>query len=293
MRRALKWLGIALFLVVATGLTLGYFATRHIANPPAVHETQPPELPAGIGTDGRPAILLFSKTTGYRHEDAIPACSESVREIAARRGWAVFETENGATFNPAYLERFRVVFFNNVSGDVFNAEQRAALRSWIETGGGFVGVHGSGGDLSYDWRWYVESLIGAQFIGHIMTPQFQTATVRVEERDHPATAGLDESWSHEEEWYSFARSPRERGVRVLASVDESSYDASAWWGWQDLQMGDHPVIWSHCVGRGRSFYSALGHQARAYATPQYRQILEGAIDWAASRGDCGHPITGP
>ena len=75
-------------------------------------------------------------------------------------------------------------------------------------------------------------------------------------------------------------------------MDESTYEPSAWWGLQDLSMGaDHPVIWSHCVGRGRAFYSALGHQARSYQTPEMRSLLTGAIEWAAGRdGDgCDSP----
>ena len=72
-------------------------------------------------------------------------------------------------------------------------------------------------------------------------------------------------------------------MRVLASVDESTYVPVLDFLWmnKDLRMGDHPILWSHCVGRGRAFYSALGHQAQAYALPEYAGVLEGAIAWAA------------
>ncbi len=296
MGRSARIAGAIVLVLAASAALLAYLGYRQVVGGDPIFETDPPPLPAWIGSDGRPAVLVFSKTSGYRHVEAIPACRAALEEIAGRRGWALFATENGATFRPDYLERFDAVFFNNVSGDVFTPEQRAALRAWVEVGGGFVGVHGSGGDFAYDWRWYVEQLIGAQFAGHVMTPQFQTATVRVADREHPATRDLAPSWEHHEEWYSFEASPRRRGVRVLATVDESTYDPSAWWGWQDLSMGDdHPVIWSHCVGRGRSLYSALGHQAAAYASPEYRRVLEGAIAWAAGLegGACTHPIAAP
>ena len=99
-----------------------------------------------------------------------------------------YVTENGAAFSPEILARFDAVVFNNVSGDVFTPDQRAALRSFIENGGGFVSFHGSGGDMSYDWQWYVNDLIGAQFTGHPMDPQFQQATLHVEDASHPASA---------------------------------------------------------------------------------------------------------
>jgi len=193
----------------------------------------------------------------------------------------MYQTENGAVFNPEQLSRFDAVVFNNVSGNVFTPEQRAALESWVESGGGFVGIHGSGGDPSYKWQWYVDELIGAQFIGHPMGPQFQQATIHVEDKTHPATRSLPDSWERTDEWYSFAASARKDGVQVLATLDESTYSPVGMGG-QDLIMGaDHPVIWAHCQGRGRALYSALGHRAEAYSEPLHQGLLAGAIAWAA------------
>ena len=241
-----------------------------------VYESEPPALPAEIA---RPAILVFSKTNGFRHEEAIPAANALFAKFAREKGWGHFQTENGATFSPEILARFDAVVFNNVSGDVFTPDQRAALKGFVENGGGFLGVHGAGGDFAYDWKWYVDDLIGAQFIGHTMNPQFPRATLRIEAKDHPVMAGLPEAWEREEEWYSFEASPRGKGFTILASVDESTYSTEGMWG-QDLAMGkDHPVIWAHCQGKGRALYSALGHRAAAYAEPEYRKLLLAATDW--------------
>jgi len=243
-----------------------------------VYETEPPVLPDDLP---RPAILVFSKTNGFRHEEAIPAANAMLQEIARERGWGVYLTENGATFNPEQLARFDAVVFNNVSGDVFNAEQRQALRTYVEGGGGFLGIHGSGGDPKYDWPWYMQHLIGVQFIGHPMDPQFQEATLRIEGSQHPATRELPAEWVRTEEWYSFAASPRAKGYNILATLDESTYSPKGMMD-QDLAMGaDHPMIWWHCESRGRAFYSALGHRAEAYAEPLHRQMINGAIAWAA------------
>jgi hypothetical protein len=172
--------------------------------PSHAHETVPPELPESLPA---PAVLIFSKTNGFRHEEAIPAGLALFEEVAARRGWSLFHTENGATFSPEILSRFAVAVWHNASGDTLNEEQRAAFKDWLEQGGGFVGIHGAGGDPSYDWSWYVEELIGAQFIGHIMGPQFQDATLVIEDADHPVTASLPERFTHNEEWYSHGRPP--------------------------------------------------------------------------------------
>ena len=53
---------------------------------------------------------------------------------------------------------------------------------------------------------------------------------------------------------------------------------------QDLRMGDHPIAWTNCIGKGRMFYSAIGHRPETYSEPHYVALLEAAIDWAAVSG---------
>ncbi len=156
-----------------------------------------------------------------------------------------------------------------------------------------MGIHGSGGDMSYAWDWYVNDVIGTQFIGHPMNPQFQKATIRVENKTHPASRELPDAWARTEEWYSFAKSARKPGVDVLATLDESTYSPKGMFG-QKLAMGkDHPIIWAHCTGQGRVLYSALGHQASAYAEPEHRKLLNGAMRWALKLDGEGCDAAGP
>jgi len=270
------------FSLLACALALTGCDVLRVFFPKHELETEPPELPADLKS---PALLVFTKTNGFRHTEAIPAGVALIEEIAKRRGWSVFHTESGAVFNEQQLAKFQATVWHQVSGDVLTAEQRAALQRWIEGGGGWVGIHGAGGDREYAWEWYVHDLVGAQFIGHTMGPQFQTATWVTENPLHPATKQLPEKWQHEEEIYSFAESPRERaGYLVLVSVDERTYSPleKILWNERDLRMkdGDHPMVWHHCVERGRAFYSALGHQAKSYEEPEMRLLLEGALAWA-------------
>lgn len=274
---------IAAFVVGAVLVVLvvfGYGAWQRIA--PAmglkdpVVDTVPPDLPAGL-EDAPIAILLFSKTSGFRHEEAIPAAQASVESIAARNGWKVFATENAAVFDDALLSRFDVVFGNNITGDNWTDGQKQAFIRWIEAGGGFVGVHGAAGTRYRYWDWYTDTLLGGgRFIGHPTFPQFRNARVDVEDRSHPVMAHFPASFEHVDEWYSFEASARLAGSHVLATLDEDSYETDDW-----AMGGDHPIIWIACPGAGRSFYSALGHQAGTYALADHEKMLEAAIRWAA------------
>ena len=145
-------------------------------------------------------------------------------------------------------------------------------------------IHAAGDGSHADWTWYVDTLIGTPYIAHILNPQFQTARVVVEDANHPATRDLPSEWMHEEEWYSWERSPRGAGMHVLVTVDEHTYspEIAIAGREQDLRMGDdHPMVWTSCVGRGRTIYAGFGHQAEAYETDTFRALFEGAIAWAA------------
>jgi uncharacterized protein len=288
--KILMWIILLLLLLLAVLVALNWdMFQRLFMGGVKVYETSAPKLPDEIK---RPAILVFSKTNGFRHDEPIKLGNSLFAEMAGKNGWGHYQTENGATFNPEILSRFDAVVFNNVSGDVFTPDQRKAFKGFLEKGGGFVGVHGSGGDFSYAWDWYVNDLIGAQFIGHPMNPQFQKATIRIEDKAHPVVTGLPETWVRTDEWYSFDKSVRAKGYKVLATLDESTYSPrmKMMMRNQDLRMGkDHPIIWSHCIGKGRALYSALGHTGESYAEPEFRQLMDKAIKWALSpaRPECG------
>jgi type 1 glutamine amidotransferase len=109
----------------------------------------------------------------------------------------------------------------------------------------------------------------------------QPAAIRVEDRAHPATSGLPETWLRSDEWYDFRANPRS-SVHVLASVDEATYSGGT--------MGaDHPIAWCQEVSGVRSFYTAGGHTRESYSEPLFVSHLAGGIRWAAGLepGYCG------
>jgi len=252
-----------------------------------VFETERPQLPALQ----RPAVLVFSKTNSFIHKEAIPAAKELLQQMAGEQGWSVYLTDSGAVFNPEDLAHFDVVVWNNVTGDVLLPRQRAAFQAWLEQGGGYVGLHASGDNSHEGWPWYLDTVIRARFIGHPMSPQFQQATLRVEQPADPIVAAIPDPWVRTDEWYSFAKSPRAPDMRVLVTIDESTYEPGEFFTGTRLAMGaDHPMIWKHCVGRGRVFYAAPGHTAETFAEPEYRGLLRRAIAWA---GRIGTPAVSP
>lgn len=221
------------------------------------------------GSASEPAfsVLVFSKTTGYRHE-SIEAGTAAIQALGAEHNFAVSAGADASVFNDDNLSHYAVVLFLNPSGDVLDAVQKAAMQRFIRNGGAFVGIH-SATDVEYDWAWYGQ-LVGAFFTEH---PKIQTATVHVVDSTHPSTSHLPAQWRRCDEWYNFDRDPSPQ-VTVLARVDESTYEGG--------RLGDnHPIAWYHEFDGGRSWYTAMGHTAESYSDPLFRDHILGGILWAA------------
>jgi type 1 glutamine amidotransferase len=239
--------------------------------------------------EGKPNILLFGKINGFKDVPSFDAAHAAIMAMGKKNGWTIAASDKGGAMSPEILGQFDAIIWNNISGDVLTLSQRQALRDYVEGGGGFVGVHGTAGDPAYFWDWYVDTLIGARFAGHPLNPQCQAARVVVEDGKHPAAQALPAEWVMKDEWYSFKTNPRDSGARIIARLDESTYSPEGRAG-QQLRMGeDHPIAWSKIIGKGRSFYSAIGHMPETYTHPLYNAMLEDAIAWATGISDekCG------
>lgn len=212
------------------------------------------------------SILVFSKTTGFRH-DSIPAGQEAILKLGIERGWTVAFTENAEEFKPAKLKAFDAVVFLSTTGKPLDARQQKALVGFIHGGGGFVGVHAAA-DCMYDWPWYGE-LVGAFFLQH---PAQQDAVVHIEDTSDPSTSFLPNPWTRHDEWYDYRTDPR-ANVHVLASLDQASYTGS--------KMGtDHPIMWRHEFEGGRSWYTGMGHTIESFQDPLFVRMLGAGIEWA-------------
>jgi type 1 glutamine amidotransferase len=228
---------------------------------------------AAESADPRFTVLVFSKTTGFRH-DSIPQGIAAIDALGTERGFAVDSTEDAARFSDAVLARYKVVVFLNTTGDILDAGEKAAFERYVRSGGGFVGIH-SASDTEYGWPWYGR-LVGSWFASH---PQIQRATVHIANPDHPSMKGLPPLWERTDEWYNFRSNPR-GAVQVLATLDEATYSGGA--------MGaDHPIAWCQEMDGGRSWYTAMGHTKESYAEPLFRLHLLGGIESAAGiAGSC-------
>ncbi|KAF2970759.1 hypothetical protein GQX73_g2794 [Xylaria multiplex] len=217
---------------------------------------------------GNFSVFVFSKTVGYRH-DSIPEGVEGLKRLgASTNSFTVEASEDSSLINTDFLSRFKVVLFLSPSGEFLSREELHALKTYINNGGGFVGIHCASAGM-YSEPWYGE-LIGAYFSNH---PEPQQNVVRVENKEHCIVSGFQHEFKWFDEWYNFTQNPRDK-VTVLLSTDESLYEGGA--------MGsDHPLAWCREFEGGRSFYTSLGHFAEAYQDEGFMTHVLNGILWAA------------
>lgn len=211
---------------------------------------------------GEKNMLVYTHTNGYRHE-SIAFGLNTLSQLAQEEGIRMEHTEDSLVFNDKALSKYHLVVFLSTTGDVLGPDQEKAFQRFIEQGGAFMGIHAAT-DTEYEWPFYGQ-LVGAYFESH---PDQQEARLIVVNQTHPATAHMNATWNHYDEWYNFKEIQPD--LQVLIRLDETSY--------QGGKNGvNHPIAWFHENVGGRAFYTGLGHDENTFKNPIFREHLRGGL----------------
>lgn len=271
-----------------------------------------PQQNTGGASPKKKRVLFITESKGFVHGvvnrgKASLALSETIlTEIGEKSGSfeVVCSQDSRKMITKENLDTFDAVFFYTTGSLPLSATQKADLLDFVRKGGGFGGTH-SASDTFYDWPEYGK-LIGGYFDGH---PWHQKIKVVVEDRTHPATKHLGESFEITDEIYQF-RTPYDRKrLRILMSmdreVDRSRISAigkvvklTASNGTAQLEIdgavqsadgftyegprgnrkdGDNALAWVQEYGKGRTFYTALGHRDEVWKDERFQKHLLGGL----------------
>lgn len=235
-------------------------------------------------------ILVFHKTNGFRHSSIQNGIDmfENLGDDGNR--WTTFNSQDASIFTASDFKntdgtyKYEVIVFCNTSGNgLLTATERAAFEAYIKSGGGFIGVHAAT-DTYRDksWPFYNELVGGIIQTNPNHTPNNTEAPIQVQTPIDPIVSHVAPTWTKSEEYYYWEINGGTLSTdnTVLLEVQRTgnqTYDAP------------RPITWikekletsSETVTGFRSFYTALGHNSRDYASgTDFTVMMEKAVLWA-------------
>jgi len=241
--------------------------------------------------DTKAKIAVFTHSGGFKHgclahaESVIKAIGgkSGAFEATLLEGYKLKPQEIDLSFvTGEWLAQYDGILFFTTTGPeeiesrLLNSDQKGAFLDFVNGGKAFIGVH-CASDTFYHWPEYGE-LVGAYFNTH--GPNHVPATLKVEDTEHPATRMLGQEWVIADEFYQFRDEPYSRDkLHVLLSIDVEKTDMKMQ-GKQTRKDNDYALAWCKNTGKGRMFYTALGHRDDVWENEKFQAHLLGGIQWA-------------
>ncbi len=256
-------------------------------------------LPSWAADAAKKKILFFTKSSGFEHSviswsKGQPSYAEKVLlDLGAKNGWEFTFSKDGSKFGKDYLAQFDAVFFYT-TGDLLSpgtdkqppmsAEGKQALFDYVRAGHGFVGTHSAsdtfhteneskkGPDRYVNHGEKADAYVrflGGEFIKHDAQ---QVAKLTVTDPKFPGFEKVGPDFSFQEEWYSLKDFTPD--IHVLTVIDAPSMKGP------DYARPPYPNTWARGEGKGRVWYTAMGHREDVWTNPTFQQILIGGIKWA-------------
>lgn len=236
-------------------------------------------------------VLYFTRNAGFEHPvvhrakaDELSYSEKILVEVGKKHGIEVVCSKDGRIFD-GDIDQFDAFAFYT-SGDLTQpikdrdepAMSKAGLQRFLDAvaaGKGFVGFHSATDSFHSDGDKltpYVK-MIGGEFIAH---GSQQKAVMKVASPDFPGVKGLQD-FAMLEEWYghkNFAADLHVILVQETGGMHDVPYDRPPF-----------PATWARMHGKGRVFYTSMGHREDVWTNPTFQQIMLGGFAWVLRQAD--------
>ncbi|MCW5721904.1 MAG: ThuA domain-containing protein [Devosia sp.] len=211
----------------------------------------------------REALIVWGGWSGHEPEQ----CAAIIKSMLEEDGFKVYvENMTEAFADPTIHDLSLIVPIFTMSK--IEKEELSNLSAAVAGGVGLGGYHGGMGDAFRDAVDY-QFMVGGQWVAH--PGNIIDYRVDVTRSDDPIMEGI-ESFPYTSEQYYMHVDPSNEVLATTTFTGEHAY-------WIDgVTM---PVVWKRKHGKGRVFYSSLGHVSKEFEVPQMRTILRRGLNWAA------------
>jgi type 1 glutamine amidotransferase len=249
-------------------------------------------------------ILFFSKSSGFEHsvikksDDEFSYAEKILIKIGDKNNIDFTFTKDGTVFTPENIAKYDAFFFYT-TGDLteegkdknppMSPEGKAAFLEAIKKGKGFIGTHSatdtfhSPGNKEHGEARYKSDgesadpyvkMIGAEFIKHGAQ---QPSRMICADGKFPGMNAVKPDFGPLEEWYSLKDfAPN---LHVLLIQDTTGMAGNMY------QRAPYPATWARMHGKGRVFYTSMGHREDVWTNPVFQEVLAGGINWVVKNVD--------
>ena len=220
---------------------------------------------------GNKVLYVYGGWEGHEPEQ----CRDLFVPWLESEGAEVFVYDNLDCYtDSALMERVDLIIQHFTQGEITPQQEKALLNA-VRNGTGLAGWHGGTGD-SFRTNVAFQYMVGGQWVAH--PGNVIDYEVSITDREDPVTMGLNNFDMHSEQYYMHV----DPNVKVLATTTFSA-EHDDW-----IAGAVMPVVWKKSFGKGRVFYSSLGHVASDFEVPEVVEIMQRGIRWAAQSKAEGH-----
>lgn len=212
-------------------------------------------------------IAFYTAKNDLAHISFVHEANKWFPEMARKYNFIYDSTSNWNNLNGKFLSQYQVVIFLDTRPD--DSTQRKAFQKYMESGGAWMGFHFSAfaltpSDYPMDWDWYHNEFLGSgSYVSNTWRPT--SAILRVEDRHHPATKKLPETFkSAPNEWYRWSNDLRKNpSIKILVSIDSTSFPLGTGPKQNEIwHSGYYPVVWTN--KNYKMIYLNMGHNDMDY-----------------------------
>jgi|AGTN01.1.fsa_nt_gi Uncharacterized protein conserved in bacteria len=213
---------------------------------------------------GKKVVYVYGGWDGHEPEK----CRDIFVPWLRSEGAEVFVFDNLSCYTDSALMADVDLIIQQWTMGEISGEQEKALLEAVKRGVGLTGWHGGLGDAfrnNVDFQY----MVGGQWVAHPggVIPY----TVNIVDKEDPVTKGLNDFYMKSEQYYMHV----DPNVNVLATTTFSG-EHNSW-----IEGAVVPVVWKKAYGKGRVFYSSLGHVSKDFEVPEALEIMKQGIRWAA------------
>jgi type 1 glutamine amidotransferase len=234
-------------------------------------------------------LLIFDLNVGYPGHRSIAHANLAITLMGQKTGaFATVISRDPAVFQRERLKQFDAVFLNNTVGNLFqDPALRQSLLDFVNGGGGLLGLHGTSVAFTRwleggreDWPEFA-LMLGARGANHRISNE--RVFIKLDDPDHPINRAFGgQGFEFRDEFFRFQEVYSRERVRVLLSIDTQKTDMrqgrSA--GQCDRPDNDYALAWVRSQGKGRVFYSTIGHNPYVFWDKPMLEFYQAAIQFA-------------